>query len=82
MAQKRYTRERLEGIAADSAAKMKDAVPNGTLTWEYLHPGAVIKETSILTFLWKVQSFEHGDISETTARCNSVVERGVPFRDR
>ena len=34
---KRYTRERLDGVAASSADKMKDYVPNGKLTCEYLH---------------------------------------------
>ena len=73
MTQKRYTRERLDGIAADpAAAKLKDAIPSSTLTCEYIHPdaNAVIKGS------------EHGDTSETTARCNNVVQRGVPFPDR
>ena len=35
MAANTYTRERLEGIAADSAVKMKGFVPNGKLTCEY-----------------------------------------------
>ena len=34
---KSYTRERLDGMAADSAVKMKDSVTNGKLTCEYLH---------------------------------------------
>ena len=35
----RYTRERLEMIAADSVLTMKGFVPNGKLTCEYVHQG-------------------------------------------
>ena len=69
MAQKRYTRERLEGIAADSAAKLKDAFPDGAMTCEYLHPDAntVIKGADVLKFLWKAQWGEYDNTYEMTA---------------
>jgi len=84
MAPKRYTRERLDGTAADAAAKMKGFVPSGKLTCEYLHQDKdeAIKGSDTLNFLWKIESSGYRDTHETTARCNNVVERGVPFPDR
>ena len=83
MAPKRYTRERLEGIAADSAVKMKGFVPNGKLTCEYLQRGAdeLVKGSDMLNFIWKIEA-GYCDTDETTVRCNHAVERGVPFPDR
>ena len=84
MAPKRYTRERLDGIAADSAAKMKGLVPNGTLTCEYLHQDKdeTVKGSDTLDFLWEIDSSGYHDTYETRVRCNNIVERGVPFPDR
>ena len=50
---KSYTRERLDGIAADSAVKMKGFMPNGKLTCEYLHQGAetTVRGADDLSFL-------------------------------
>ena len=83
MAPKRYTRERLDGIAADSAAKMKGLVPNGTLTCEYLHQekDVTVKGSDTLSFLWEIESSGYGDTYNFTARCDNVVARGVPFPD-
>ena len=83
MAPKRYTLERFHGIAVDSAAKMKGFVPNGKLTCEYLHKGAeaTIKGSDVVNFIWKVESGGYHDTYETTARCNNVIESGVPFPD-
>ena len=58
MAPKRYTRERLEGIAADSAVKMKGFVPNCKLTCEYLQRGTdeLVKGSDMLNFIWKTEA--------------------------
>jgi len=63
---------------------MKASVPNGKLTCEYLHQGVdtTIKGSDALRFLWKIEAVGYCDTCETKARCNSVVERGVPFPDR
>jgi len=84
MAPKRYTLERLNGVAADSAAKLKSllqAVQNGDLTCEYLHPeqDATVKGIDTLNFLWKISASGCRDQCEVNAKCNNVVARAVVF---
>ena len=81
---KRYTRERLDGVAASSADKMKDYVPNGKLTCEYvqMNTDESIKGSDTLNFTWAIEIDGYSDTETTTARCNSVVERGVSFPER
>ena len=54
---KRYTRERLDGVAASSADKMKDYVPNGKLTCEYvqMNTDESNKGSDILDFPWTIE---------------------------
>ena len=54
---KSYTRERLDGIAADSAVKMKGLVPTGKLTREYLHQGVetTVRGADDLSFFGKMK---------------------------
>ena len=55
MAQKRYTFERLNGVAADSAAKWRSTLQVKDLTCEYVQQDVdvAIKGSDKLKFLWK-----------------------------
>ena len=68
---KSYTRERLDGIAADSAVKMKDLVPNGKLTCEYLHQGAetTVRGADDLSFLWEIEVSGYIDQCKVETKC-------------
>ena len=81
---KRYIRERVDGVAASSADKMKAYVPNGKLTCEYVQMNTeeLIKGSDTLNFTWTIEINGYRDTEDTTARCNSVVERGIPFPKR
>ena len=81
---KRYTRERLDGVAASSADKMKACVPNGKLTCEYvqMNTDESIKGSDTLNFTWTIEINGYRDTEDTTTRCNSAVERGVPIPER
>ena len=81
---KSYTRERLDGIAADSAVKMKGFMPNGKLTCEYLHQGAetTVRGADDLSFLWEIEASGYNDQCKVEAKCGNVATRGVPFPER
>ena len=55
MAQKRYTCERLNGVAADSAAKWQTTLQGKDLTCEYVQQDldVAIKGSDKLKFLWE-----------------------------
>ena len=87
----RYTFERLRAIAEESAQKAKESLPNASvlelLRCEYVHnheeqafnkDGSLRRETP-LTFRWRVKCAGYAETYEVAARCNHVVERGVPF---
>ena len=78
---KRYTRERLDGVAASSADKLKDYVPNGKLTCEYvqMNTDESIKGSDTLNFTWTIEINGYRDTEDITARCNNAVGRGIPF---
>ena len=84
MAQKRYTCERLNGVAADSATKWRTTLQVKDLTCEHVQQDldVAIKGSDKLRFLWKISSCGYSDQFEIEARCSHVVERGVPFPDR
>ena len=84
MAQKRYTFERLSGVAADSAAKWRTTLQVKDLTCEYVQQDmdVAIKGSDQLKFLWKISSSGYSDQCEIEAKCGNVIERGVPFPDR
>ena len=83
MAPKKYTLERLNEIAVDSATKMKGLLQSGHLTCEYIcDKDNTITKSDLLSFRWYVESSGYNDTYEVTARCNHVVERGIPFPDR
>ena len=81
---KSYTRERLDGIAADSAVKMKGFMPNGKLTCEYLHQGAetTVRGADDLSFHWEIEASGYNDQCKVEAKCSNVATRGVPFPER
>ena len=83
MAQKRYTFERLNGVAADSAAKWRTTLQVKDLTCEYVQQDldVAIRGSDKLKFLWKISSSGYSDQCEIEAKCGNVIERGVPFPD-
>ena len=84
MAPKRYTRERLNEIEVDSAAKLKGLLENGDLTCEYAHDEEheTIKGVDNVNFRWYIETVGYSDTHEMTLKCNNVAERGVKFPDR
>ena len=78
---KSYTRERLDGIAADSAVKMKGLVPNGKVTCEYLHQNGetIVRGGDDLSFLWEIEASGYNDQCKVEAKCNNVATWGVLF---
>ena len=84
MAPKKYTPERLNEIAIDSAKTFKGLLQSGDLTCEYIFDGEdeTIKGSEQIKFRWYIESFGYNDTCEMFVRCNSVTERGVPFPDR
>ena len=81
---KSYTRERLDGIAAASAVKMKGLAPNGKVTGEYLHQGVetIVRGADNLSFLWEIEASGYNDQCKVEAKCGNVATRGVPFPER
>ena len=84
MAPKRYTLERLSGVAADSAATWQTTLKLKDLTCECIYEAqeVPIRGTTNLKFLWQIASAGYSDQCEIEARCDNVLERGVPFPDR
>ena len=81
---KSYTRERLDGIAADSAVEMKGLAPNGKVTCEYLHQGVetIVRGADDLSLHWEIEASGYNDQCKVEAKCGNVATRGVPFPER
>ena len=85
MAPKSITRDRVVHAASESAAKVRAEVRAALvehLGCEYLDEASgALRRTAGLKFRWSFRGAGYEETEETRAKCNYVLDRGVPSPD-
>ena len=78
-----YTHERIAAIASRSAAQARAEYTSPLIELlgcePVLEPDQPLRRAAEVAFRWRFRGAGYDEASEVMARCNNVVERGVPL---